>query len=466
MGAKVLQTEPNHDHVEGETIDWRSSNRRSINLNVEGLEGRIVLAAGIGFDRGSRTVTIVGSGGNDAAEVRQQGPNIIVSLNSALGRCSRMVGSAAVSRIVFTGQAGNDTFTNQTAIVSRADGGAGADVLRGGSAADELIGGDGNDQLFGEGGNDTIDGGRGNDSAFGEAGADTLRGGGDDDVLSGGKGVDELLGGSGNDSLDAGEGDDRLDGEFGTDRLIGGAGLDREVDAQDRFADGDVDGDGFDNDYDSMDIFYENGNPSAYADDATVATTIQSVSVKLRDVLGIPAGDTGLRVRVSKDQFGDLVTGQWRYMTPDKIQVWARWCYPASDITQLKTFVQYQYKGPYSGNISDYTNPANYLLSEENRLYAGYVSGATTFISWLPGEPAGFFYSAPNEQATGFPAPIEPLKAALGSLPNFATIGDTFQGTLSTDAGFKGVQPLLGLLRSINQVNQTWYTRLRAERNA
>ena len=391
------------------------------NLNVEGLERRIVLAAGIGFDRGSRTVTIVGSGGNDAAEVRQQGPNIIVSLNSALGRCSRMVGSAAVSRIVFTGQAGNDTFTNQTAIVSRADGGAGADVLRGGSAADELIGGDGNDQLFGEGGNDTIDGGRGNDSAFGEAGADTLRGGGDDDVLSGGKGVDELLGGSGNDSLDAGEGDDRLDGEFGTDRLIGGAGLD---------------------------------------------TTIQSVSVKLRDVLGIPAGDTGLRVRVSKDQFGDLVTGQWRYMTPDKIQVWARWCYPASDITQLKTFVQYQYKGPYSGNISDYTNPANYLLSEENRLYAGYVSGATTFISWLPGEPAGFFYSAPNEQATGFPAPIEPLKAALGSLPNFATIGDTFQGTLSTDAGFKGVQPLLGLLRSINQVNQTWYTRLRAERNA
>jgi Ca2+-binding RTX toxin-like protein len=269
------------------------------NLNVEGLEGRIVLAAGIGFDRGSRTVTIVGSGGNDAAEVRQQGPNIIVSLNSALGRFSRMVGSAAVSRIVFTGQAGNDTFTNQTAIVSRADGGAGADVLRGGSAADELIGGDGNDQLFGEGGNDTIDAGRGNDSAFGEAGADTLRGGGDDDVLSGGKGVDELLGGSGNDSLDAGEGDDRLDGEFGTDRLIGGAGLDREVDAQDRFADGDVDGDGFDNDYDSMDIFYENGNPSAYADDATVATTIQSVSVKLQDVLGIPAGDTGPRVQGS-----------------------------------------------------------------------------------------------------------------------------------------------------------------------
>jgi hypothetical protein len=116
-------------------------------------------------------------------------------------------------------------------------------------------------------------------------------------------------------------------------------------------------------------------------------------------------------------------------MTPDKIQVWARWCYPSADVAQLKTFVQYQYKGPYSGNIADYTNPANYLVSEENRLYAGYLSGATTFISWLPGERVGFFYSAPNEQATGFPAPIEPLTAAIGSLPNFANIGDSFQGT-------------------------------------
>ncbi|MEI6239524.1 MAG: calcium-binding protein [Planctomycetia bacterium] len=444
-------------------------------LDVEGLEGRIVLAAGIGYDRVSRTVTIVGSTGNDSAEVRQQGANLIVSLNSASGRLSRTVSAATVSRIAFTGDAGNDTFTNLTAIASRADGGAGADVLRGGSAADELIGGEGNDQVFGEGGNDTVnagagndtvDSGAGNDTVDAGAGNDSVRGGLGDDRLMGGDGADELLGGSGNDSLNAGEGDDRLDGELGTDALVGGGGLDRETDTQDRFADGDVDGDGFDNDYDFMDIFYENGNPSAYADDATVAATIQSVGAKVRDVLGIPADDPGLRVRVSKSQFGEVVSGVWRYMTPDKIQVWARWCYPAADSTQLKTFVQYQYNGPSSGNPADYTNPANYVVSEENRLYAGYLSGATTFISWLPGQPVGFFYSAPNEQATGFPAPIEPLKAALGSLPNFSNRGDSFQGTLSRDAGFKGVQPILDLLRTINGVNQTWYTRLRAERLA
>lgn len=101
----------------------RGSAQRRI-LNVEGLEPRIVLAAGIGFDRASRVVSIVGPGGNDSAEVRQQGANLVVSLNSAAGRLSRVVGAAQVSQIVFSGQAGNETFTNVTAIASRADGGA------------------------------------------------------------------------------------------------------------------------------------------------------------------------------------------------------------------------------------------------------------------------------------------------------------------------------------------------------
>jgi len=161
---------------------------------------------------------------------------------------------------------------------------------------------------------------------------------------------------------------------------------------------------------------------------------------------------------VAKDQFGDLVTGVWRYLTPDKIQVWAKWSYPASDPEQIKIFVNYEYTGPYSGNFADYVNPANYAISQENRLYAGYLGGVVIFLSWLPDQPVGFYYSAPGEHATGFPAPIEPLKAALGSLPNFSNGENSFQGNLSKDVGFKGVQPILGLARTINQVNLTWYT--------
>jgi hypothetical protein len=457
--------------------------RRSIGrkraLNVESLEGRIVLAAAIGYDRASRTVSIVGSEGNDSAQVRQQGANLVVSLNSAAGRLSRTVPAAQVSRVVFTGLAGNDTFTNQTGIASRADGGAGADILRGGRGVDQLSGGDGNDQLFGGEGNDTLDGGTGNDAAWGGAGNDQVMGGdGNDkvygdagtDSLRGGFGNDELSGGAGNDALQGEKGNDWFDGGAGSDKILGGEGMDMEVDTGDRFADGDTDGDGYDNDYDSMDILYEApSNPPAYADDASAAPIIAAVDGQVRNFLSIAAADSGLRVRVQINdgtvtqpgRFGDRVTGVWRYLSPDKIQVWGKWSYPASDPSQVNLAVQLSYSGPLlpaeqvlSGDVADYLNPANYSISEESRLYAGFLNGPITFIGWLPGTSANFYYTAPNEQATGFPAPIEGLKAALASVPNFTNSGDSFSGDLSASPGLPGVQPVLDVLRTINRVTR------------
>lgn len=419
----------------------------------EPLEPRVVLAAGMAYDRNTRVLTIVGSETSDVVEVRQQGANVVVSMRSGSAQMSRTVAAATVGRIAFTGLAGNDSFTNLTAIASRADGGPGADVLRGGRAADELIGGDGDD---------SIDGGLGIDTVRGDNGNDVVHGGGGNDTVSGGVGNDDLFGGAGNDVVDAGKGDDRLDGELGSDRLVGGEGLDRETDGQDRFADGDADGDGYDNDYDAFDILYESpGNPPAYANDAAAAPTIALVTAELCKLLQIPADDPGLRVRVSANRFGDLVTGVWRYMTPDKIQVWAKWCYPASNPAKLTSFAQYEYSGPYSGNIADYVNPAYYSISSESRIYAGYVRGPQAFIGWLPDDPVGFFYSAPNQQATGYPAPIEQLTTALGSLPGFTVSGDSFSGNLSEKPGFQGLKPVVDLLRSINQVNRTWYAQSR-----
>lgn len=451
-------------------------------LAGERLERRTVLAAGIGFDPSTRIVTITGSSAADTAEVRQQGADLVVSLDAGGSQFGRTIPAASVGRILFSGLAGNDTFTNLSTVPCRAVGGGGADVLRGGDASDELLGGAGRDQVFGEGGfdrlwggtgDDDLAGGRGPDSIWGEDGDDAMHGAGGGDALSGGKGNDEIRGGAGGDALDAGEGDDRLDGELGVDRLIGGMGLDHESDAQDGFADGDADGDGYDDDYDAFDILFESpGNPRAYADDAAAAPIITAVTTQLRNILQLPAGDDGLQVRVQINdgtvtqpgRFGDLVTGVWRYLTPDKIQVWARWCYPASDPSQLHTFAQYSYNGPYSGDIADYGNPAYYTVSEESRLYAGHLRGATTFVSWLPEERVGFFYSAPNEQATGYPAPIERLTALLGSQPDFAVAGDSFSGSVWAEPGFGGVQPIVDLLRGIEQVNRTWYAEQRAAR--
>ena len=261
--------------------------------------------------------------------------------------------------------------------------------------------------------------------------------------------------------------------------------------------DNDIDGDGIANTADSdmdgsgisdstLDILYESpGNPPIYAVDTLVVPTIAFVSAEVRKALKISANDMGLRVRVqagtgSGNQpglWGNYVTGVWRYFSADRIQVWAKWCYPVSNPSQLKIFVQYNYTGPYSGNTADYINPANYVVSDENRIYSGYLTtkGAFTFLriasspnvflSWLPGKPVGFFYTAPNEQATGFAPPYDPLRNALGTLPNFSSSREylDFSGDLTSSNGFSGVQPILGLLRTIRRVNLNWYGQLEAQ---
>jgi hypothetical protein len=234
----------------------KRSSRPESHLSVESLEERIVLTASIGFDARQGIVSIIGSEAGDVASVSQQGKNVVVSLT---GVTSKTYKASQVKLFEFKGFGGDDSFTNNTSIRSRADGGAGRDTLRGGSGVDDLRGGGdddrlfgnlGNDLLYGGGGSDTIDGGAGNDREYGEAGDDHLYGGVGDDALYGGSDNDDVYGDSGNDSLYGEAGDDHLDGRTGRDRIYGGAGLDREDDSDDRFSDGDDDGDGYDNDHD------------------------------------------------------------------------------------------------------------------------------------------------------------------------------------------------------------------------
>jgi hypothetical protein len=182
----------------------------------------------------------------------------------------------SVTRVVFQGEGGDDTFTNTTSQKSTALGGDGNDTLRGGRSADwliggagndwleggrgddflygdhgfslggpvsitpgndKLLGGEGNDWLDGQGADDQLNGGVGDDKLWGTAGADVLVGGEGNDKLFGGAGDDVVFGDhgisfggaappQGNDTLDGGAGDDVLDGQGGDDRLDGGLGGD------------------------------------------------------------------------------------------------------------------------------------------------------------------------------------------------------------------------------------------------
>lgn len=232
------------------------AHRPASHLTVESLESRVVLAASIGFDARLGIVSIVGTEAADVAAVSQQGQSIVVSLTGASSKTFR---ASQVRAIDFKGLGGDDSFTNNTALRSTADGGAGRDTLRGGSSVDDLRGGDdddrlfgnpGNDLLYGGSGNDSIDGGVGNDREYGDTGADVISGGKGDDLLYGGDDNDDLYGDDGTDQLYGDAGDDHLDGRAGRDKIYGGKGLDREDDGDDRFSDGDDDGDGYDNDHD------------------------------------------------------------------------------------------------------------------------------------------------------------------------------------------------------------------------
>jgi len=243
-----------------------------------------------------------------------------------------------------------------------------------------------------------------------------------------------------------------IDGDGIANGLDAEADGDAIVNAQDR----DMYGDGEIND-----IFTLPGSEEAYALDDTVLPIINFVTGEVRRIFQIPATDTGLRVRVNPKQFGNLVTGVWQYLSADNIQVWAKWAYSVDNPNDLTVSVDYEYNGPLSGNPEDYVNPSFYSISEESRVYAGYPRGPGTFISWMPAQPAGFYYTEPNEQATGFAPPYEALRTELSAYPNFSSDPQylNFSGDLATTPGLSSLQAVIGLERTIMRVTRTGYGR-------
>jgi Ca2+-binding RTX toxin-like protein len=71
---------------------------------------------------------------------------------------------AAITKIEFYGNGGDDSFTNDTYVPSAAWGGDGSDMLVGGYGDDALSGGNGDDHIEGRSGNDALDGGADNDT--------------------------------------------------------------------------------------------------------------------------------------------------------------------------------------------------------------------------------------------------------------------------------------------------------------
>ena len=210
-------------------------------------------------------------------------------------------------------------------------------------------------------------------------------------------------------------------------------------------SDTDVDGDGLANTADADmdgtgvldDIF--SGVEHNYLPDSEVAPIIASVSAEVRETLNIAANDAGLRVRVLRESFlgpftGPIVSGVWRYLSSDQMQVWAVWSYPASDPSKLQVFTS------YGRSI--------------NALVAQFPRGSFSSISWEPGEPLEFTYFAPHESQTGFPAPVNALRSAFGARPNFKNQDLMFSFDIYPT--FTGVQPIVELQRQLFGITRNW----------
>jgi len=192
--------------------------RKSIQLNLEHLQDRIVPAVDPVFLSGSQLV-INGTESSDHVEVSGASGSLLVSYNGA-----DYTFTGKVKKIVFSGNGGDDFFSNSTDIRV---------IARGGEGSDTIFGGGGKDRLYGELGDDSLHGGRGKDDLRGGSGSDDLYGDEDNDKIYGELGDDNLHGGTGRDSLRGGDDDDSLDGDLGRDSLDGGRGSDDAVNLSD-----------------------------------------------------------------------------------------------------------------------------------------------------------------------------------------------------------------------------------------
>jgi len=187
----------------------RQSSLEPRRLTMESLEKRRLMAgvASFTFAPSTGILTIHGTGADDTVNASTASYGVTLSCSAPAGTNGVVTKVAPVQGIVkkirFFGNAGNDTFRNNTGIPCEAHGGIGKDLLQGGANNDMLYGDAGDDELHGGAGVDKLYGGANTDWLFGEAGADYLYGEGGNDSLVGGRDglVDTYYGGAGKDAF-------------------------------------------------------------------------------------------------------------------------------------------------------------------------------------------------------------------------------------------------------------------------
>ena len=200
------------------------------------------------------------------------------------------------------------------------------------------------------------------------------------------------------------------------------------------------------------DVFTMIEGAAPFADDATVSDIITRVEGKLREALKVSATDTGLRVRVDRQPFGNRVTGLWRYLGADDVQAFARWSYPSNDPAGLRLFVDYQYAGPLVEDPEVLSNPDNFEISPNNLICLMDLWSGVNTATWASNTPVRFISTVSTVRSDESTLTADTLRSVFSSLSNldvqnYANGYFSLAGDVSDSNGLTGIQPLIDVQR-------------------
>ena len=193
-----------------------------------------------------------------------------------------------------------------------------------------------------------------------------------------------------------------------------------------------------------------------YVPDASVADTLSRVEGELRKFLKISTTEPGLRLRLRKPFAAGWVSGTWRYLSADHLQVWAMWAYPSNNPSALNFLATDRFIPTEFTDEAQLRDPANFTIGEDRQLSVWDADFNTSAASWNPGRPLSFSATLGRDGTAGSSLSVEKIKAALGSYPNLEIVSSEanpsyfgISGDYQTSSEFPGLQLILDVKRTL-----------------
>jgi hypothetical protein len=224
------------------------------------------------------------------------------------------------------------------------------------------------------------------------------------------------------------------------------------MDLEDRFRDGDSNGDGYDDEWDRLDLFDQSalfGWPDR--DDPAVAESIRSVDASLREMLGIQAADPGLQILARPAVFDgkSVAWGLWRYRTADSMAVSSQWYLIDSQLGFYDGF-------PVTAG-GDAAPPQNTVMAT-----ADYRFGTTlpVEITWIRDATVAFGITFYGDTSAGF---IDRVRSELGFAEGltFAAVTNSLgnqdlrvEGRLAGPSGLPSLTRIFDIVRAVERISR------------